>query len=159
MTDPKIQPGQPAPDFCLPDQDQKQTCLKDLKGQWIVLYFYPKDNTPGCTLEAKQFTDALDEFASSGVKVLGVSPDSVESHCNFIDKHALKITLLSDQDKQAAKMYDVWKPKKMMGKEFLGIVRSTFLIDPEGIIQHVWPKVKVKGHVDEVRAKYAELCK
>ncbi len=143
--------GQKAPSFCLPDSSQKKTCLSDFLGTWVVLYFYPKDNTPGCTLEAMQFSSAMEEFAKLGAQVIGISQDSPESHEKFIDRHGLTVLLLSDTDHEVLKRYDVWQPKTMFGKEFLGTVRTTFLIDPQGIIVEVWRKVSVKGHADAVR--------
>ncbi len=147
--------GEIAPDFCLPDKDGKETCLKDFKGTWVVFYFYPKDNTPGCTTEAIDFTAAKASFEAEGAVVLGTSPDSQKSHCRFTDKHELKITLLSDPDHLALENYGAWQKKASYGREYMGVVRSTFLISPEGKLAHVWPKVK--GHVDEVLAKLKEL--
>ncbi len=149
--------GASAPDLCLPDQDRKETCLKDLRGSWIVLYFYPRDNTPGCTIEAKEFTEVMNEIANMDAEVIGVSPDSVESHCSFIEKHELKIRLLSDLDKVALQAYGAWREKKLYGREFMGVVRSTFLIDPEGKIAKVWPNVKAKGHAEKVLESLKEL--
>jgi peroxiredoxin Q/BCP len=149
--------GDSAPDVCLPDQDGKEVCLKEYKGKWVVLYFYPKDNTSGCTLEAKDFTSSVKDFEESGAVILGVSPDSTNSHQKFITKHSLGINLLSDQEHQTLENYGAWGKKKMYGREFFGVVRSTYLINPKGKIEHVWPKVKVKGHVDEVLAKLKEL--
>ncbi len=140
-----------APEFCLPNQDETEICLRDLKGKWIVLYFYPKDNTPGCTTEACDFTNEFDEFSKLNAVILGVSADSPKKHRNFIEKKSLNITLLSDEDTEVCKLYDVWRPKKFMGREFLGIVRSTFLINPEGKIVKIWDKVRVKGHVKSVK--------
>lgn len=153
----KLKPGDQAPDFCLSNNLDGQTCLKDLKGKWIVLYFYPKDNTPGCTMEAIYFSKALEEFKALGTEILGVSADSVESHCKFAEKHELAITLLSDVDHEVMAKYAVWKEKKMYGRTFLGIVRTTFIIDPDGKIAHVWPKVKVKDHTEDVKAKLKQL--
>jgi peroxiredoxin Q/BCP len=149
--------GEAAPDFCLPNNLRTNTCLKDLKGKWVVLYFYPKDDTPGCTMEAIYFSKALEEFKALGTEILGVSADSVESHCGFAEKHDLSITLLSDVDRKVLEAYGVWKPKKMFGKSFLGISRSTFIIDPKGKIAHVWPKVSVSGHAEDVKKKLGEL--
>jgi len=154
-----IIPGVKAPAFCLPDENGEKVCLKDMKGKWVVLYFYPKDNTPGCTIEAKDFTCAIDEFQQLDANIIGVSPDSEKSHTNFISKQDLKIKLLSDQDNSVSQKYDAWQLKKMYGKEYHGIVRSTYLIDPAGKVAHIWPKVSVKGHVDEVKAKLEELIK
>lgn len=149
--------GSTVPDFCLPNQDEEEICLRDIKGHWIVLYFYPKDNTPGCTTEACDFTAALPDFESLDAIVLGVSPDSPRKHRNFIEKKDLKITLLSDEEKELCQTFGVWQLKKNYGREYMGVVRSTFIIDPDGKIAAKWEKVKVKGHVDEVKAKLEEL--
>ena len=143
--------GKPAPPFCLPDANGKEMCLESSRGKWVVLYFYPRDNTPGCTLEAIQFSKALEEFASLGAQVIGVSTDSPESHVKFAEKHDLTVLLLSDPDHRVVGAYDAWKPKSFMGKEFLGTERDTFLIDPEGKIVEVWRKVSVKGHAEAVK--------
>ena len=155
MASPKV--GEEAPGFCLPNNQGSQTCLKDLGGKWVVLYFYPKDNTPGCTMEAIYFSKAMEEFKALGTEILGVSADSVGSHCDFAEKHDLAITLLSDVDRKVLEAYGVWKKKSMYGKSFLGISRTTLIINPEGKVAHVWPKVKVKGHADEVRKKLMEF--
>ncbi|QOR61629.1 thioredoxin-dependent thiol peroxidase [Sulfurovum sp. ST-21] len=149
--------GDTVPDFCLPNQDEEEICLRDIKGKWIVLYFYPKDNTPGCTTEACDFTAALPDFEGLNAVVLGVSPDSPKKHRNFIEKKDLKITLLSDEEKELCQIFGVWQLKKNYGREYMGVVRSTFIIDPDGKIAAKWEKVKVKGHVDEVKAKLEEL--
>ncbi|HTW92277.1 MAG TPA: thioredoxin-dependent thiol peroxidase [bacterium] len=149
--------GDESPLFCLPDKDDKEVCLKDFKGRWVVLYFYPKDQTPGCTKEACEFTERLDDFEQMDAAVLGVSTDSTESHRKFAAKNKLSIVLLSDTKHEAIAAYGVWQPKKFMGKEFMGTVRSTFLIDPTGKIAHVWPSVKPWGHANEVRQKLGEL--
>ena len=149
--------GDTAPDFCLPNQDEEEICLRDIRGRWIVLYFYPKDNTPGCTTEACDFTEALPDFEGLDAIVLGVSPDSPKKHRNFIEKKDLKITLLADEEKALCNAFGVWQLKKFMGREYMGVVRSTFIIAPDGKIAAVWPKVKVKGHVEEVKAKLKEL--
>jgi len=151
--------GDTVPDFCLPNQDEEEICLRDLKGKWIVLYFYPKDNTPGCTTEAQDFTAALKDFEKLDAIVLGVSPDSPQKHRNFIEKKDLKITLLSDEEKELCKLFGCWQLKKFMGKEYMGVVRSTYIIDPDGKIAAKWEKVKVKGHVDEVKKKLEALQK
>ena len=151
--------GDTVPDFCLPNQDEEEICLRDLKGKWIVLYFYPKDNTPGCTTEAQDFTAALKDFEKLDAVVLGVSPDSPQKHRNFIEKKDLKITLLSDEEKELCKLFGCWQLKKFMGKEYMGVVRSTYIIDPDGKIAAKWEKVKVKGHVDEVKKKLEALQK
>ncbi len=152
-----IKVGNKAPAFTLPDQDGKKVSLKDLQGQWVVLYFYPKDNTSGCTKEACGFTSELSEFSKLGATVIGVSPDSPESHRKFIDKQKLKICLLSDPDHKVLEKYGAWGEKNMYGKKSMGVIRSTVLIDPEGRIAHHWPKVKVDGHVQAVREKLHEL--
>jgi thioredoxin-dependent peroxiredoxin len=145
--------GESAPEFTALDRSGKSISLQDFKGRSIVLYFYPKDNTPGCTTEAIDFTDKLPQFQSLNTQVIGISPDSIVSHAKFIDKHQLKITLLSDPEHQIAESYGVWQLKKFMGKEYMGIVRSTFLIDPTGTISQIWSNVRVKNHVDTVLEK------
>lgn len=143
--------GDIAPDFSLPATGGKTVSLSDYKGKSaVVLYWYPKDMTPGCTTEACSFRDLEQEFKDAGAVILGVSMDSIKSHENFAAKHSLPFTLLSDEDKTVSTAYDVFKEKSMYGKTFLGIVRTTFVIDKAGIIRKVWPKVKVDGHVDEV---------
>jgi peroxiredoxin Q/BCP len=149
--------GQPAPAFSATNQDDKNLSLLDFQGSWLILYFYPKDNTLGCTTEAIEFSQKQAEWENLNVKVLGVSPDSVKSHRKFIEKHSLALQLLSDPDHQVAESYGVWGLKKFMGKEYMGIIRSTFLIDPSGNLAQVWPSVKVKGHVESVLSKVKEL--
>jgi thioredoxin-dependent peroxiredoxin len=144
--------GKNAPAFCLPDAQGTQVCLEQFRNKWVVLYFYPRDNTPGCTLEAMQFNAALETFAELGAQVIGVSTDSQESHQKFAAKRDLNILLLSDMEHTVLSAYDSWKPKTMFGKEFFGTQRDTFLIDPSGIIVAVWRKVSVKGHAEEVKA-------
>jgi len=152
-----LEVGTKAPEFCLPNQDETEVCLRDLKGKWIVLYFYPKDNTPGCTTEACDFTENLPEFEGLDAVVLGVSPDSPKKHRNFIEKKNLGITLLSDEEKEVLKLYDVWKLKKMCGREYMGVVRTTYIIDPDGNIAEAWGNVRVKGHVQKVKERLKEL--
>ena len=149
--------GQAAPAFSLEDDQGNRRSLSDFLGKWVVLYFYPKDNTSGCTLEANDFTSEIAWFHAQGAEVVGVSPDSVKSHCNFRDKHGLKVVLLSDPDKQALEAYGVWVKKSMYGREYMGVRRATALIDPQGVLVHAWPEVKVKGHVAEVKAKLSAL--
>ncbi len=149
--------GDTVPDFCLPNQDEEEICFRDIKGKWIVLYFYPKDNTPGCTTEALEFTEALPDFEGLNALVLGVSPDSPKKHRNFIEKKGLKITLLADEEKEVCQMFGVWQLKKNYGREYMGVVRSTFIIDPDGKIAAKWEKVRVKGHVEAVKEKLSEL--
>jgi len=146
-----------APDFSVPNKDGEIRTLADYSGKWLVLYAYPKDNTPGCTLEAMDFTRMRSEFESVGAIVVGVSPDSPKKHCNFTDKHDLSLELLSDEDHRLLEAYGAWSPKKLYGREFLGVVRSTFLIDPEGIVRKVWRKVKVTGHAAEVLQTIKDL--
>ncbi len=143
--------GDKAPEVTLPNQDDVEISLRDLAGKWVVLYFYPKDNTPGCTTEACDFTATLPQFENLGAVVLGVSPDSTASHQKFIAKQKLDITLLSDSTTDTAQRYGVWQLKKFCGKEYMGIVRSTFLINPDGKIAHIWSNVKVKEHANEVK--------
>ena len=157
MTDDLLSAGTSAPDFCLQDAYEKETCLRDFTGKWVVLYFYPKDNTPGCSLEAMDFSRIKDEFEKENAVILGVSKDSCKSHQDFIDKKRLTIMLLSDMDAEVQKKYKIWKPKKFMGREFLGTVRSTFLIDPKGKISKTWLDVKVKGHAEEVLSEVKKL--
>ena len=145
--------GTPAPDFCLPDAEGEEYCLKDFAGKWLVLYFYPRDNTPGCTIEAKGFSDAMEEFAALGAEIVGVSADSEASHQKFTAKQGLRFRLLSDQKHDAITAYKVWKDHLILK----GIERSTFLIDPDGRIAAVWRKVKVTDHVEEVRNTLREL--
>jgi len=144
-------------DFCLPNQDGVEICLKDLRGKWIILYFYPKDNTPGCTTEAKDFSSLLNEFEDLGAIVIGVSPDSPKKHCNFIEKHHLKLTLLSDEDKKVLKLFGAWGKKKMYGKEYEGVIRSTFIINPDGEIVKEYKKVRVKEHAQKVLEDLKEI--
>ncbi|MBV5322087.1 MAG: peroxiredoxin, partial [Sulfuricurvum sp.] len=133
-----LEVGSVSPDFCLSNQDDVEICSRDLRGKWIVLYFYPKDSTPGCTTEACEFSTAMDEYDDMGAIILGVSADSTKSHRNFIEKKSLEITLLSDPTTQMMQDYGVWAMKKNYGKEYMGIVRSTYIIDPKGIVKAAW---------------------
>ena len=146
-----------APVFCLQNQDDEKVCLADYKGNWIVLYFYPKDNSKTCTLQAVDFTDNLKQFEQLDTIVIGVSPDSVKSHKNFATKHNLNFILLSDSEHEVVKQYGVWKLKKMYGREYMGVERSTFIINPDGYIVMEWRKVRIKGHVETVKEKIKEL--
>jgi len=146
-----------APEFCLANQDDVEICLRDLIGKWIVLYFYPRDNTPGCTTEACNFTEALPDFSQLDAVILGVSADSTKKHRNFIEKKNLGITLLSDESTEMMQEYGVWQLKKNYGKEYMGIVRTTLIINPEGIVKAVWEKVRVKGHVEAVKEELKRL--
>lgn len=157
MTQTGITVGAPAPAFTLPDQDGKPISLSDLQDRWIVLYFYPKDDTPGCTTEACDFTAGLKEFEALNATVLGCSPDSTASHRKFIAKHHLKITLLSDENHTVMDRYGAWGEKNRYGKISQGVLRSTVLIDPEGKVAHHWKNVKAAGHAEQVRKKLEEL--
>jgi len=145
-----IEPGRPAPAVTLPRDGGGEVSLADFVGKKVVLYFYPKDDTSGCTLEAIEFTAKLPEFAAAGAVVLGVSKDSVKSHDKFRDKHALGLILLSDETGDVAERYGVWGEKSMYGRKYMGIDRSTFLVDEQGRLARIWRKVKVPGHVEEV---------
>ena len=145
-----VKVGQKAPDFTALNDAGQKVKLSDLKGKKIVLYFYPKDDTPGCTVEACAFRDGIDEVKSRGAVVLGVSVDSVESHKKFKNKFDLNFPLLSDADKAIVQAYGTWKEKSMYGKKFIGIERTTFIIDEQGRISHIFPKVKVDEHYDQV---------
>ena len=144
--------GDQAPDFTLHSDTGEQVTLSALRGKPVILYWYPRDDTPGCTVEACSFRDAYGEFQRAGAVVLGVSTDSVKSHEKFKTKFNLPFPLLSDPEHQVAEQYGVWGPKKFMGKEFEGISRVTFLIDEQGVVKQVWPKVKPEGHADEILA-------
>lgn len=141
---------QKAPEFCLLDQNEEEVCLKNFAGKWVILYFYPKDNTSGCTREAQDFTALRSDFEAEGAAILGVSKDSIKSHIRFIEKKELGITLLSDEDTSIHQKYDVWRTKKNYGREYLGTVRSTFLIDTDGNIAKIWDNVKTKEHAQKV---------
>jgi len=149
--------GEKVPSFSATNQDGNLVKLEDFQSNWFVLYFYPKDDTPGCTVEAKDFSEYSPQFDTLGAKILGVSPDSEKSHCKFINKHNLTIQLLSDPEHQVCEAYGVWQLKKFMGKEYMGVVRSTFLITPNGNVAHVWSNVRTKGHVEKVLSKLQEL--
>jgi len=142
--------GTPAPDFTLSNAEGQPVRLKQFRGKHVVLYFYPKDDTPGCTTEAKEFQAHLAAFERAGAVIAGVSPDPPESHCKFRDKYGLGFVLLSDPEQQAAQAYGVWVEKNMYGRKYMGVQRATFLIDPEGKIAAVWPKVKPQGHAEQV---------
>jgi len=149
--------GDPAPDFALSDHNGKKVTLSGLKGNPVVLYFYPKDNTPGCTTEACDFRDNMARITSAGAVVLGVSSDGVKSHQKFIEKFDLPFPLLVDDDHVVAEAYGARGTKKMFGKSFIGLIRSTFLIDDDGKIAQAWYNVRARGHVDEVLAVLEEL--
>ena len=147
-----ITQGDIAPDFTLPRNGGDPVTLSALRPAKVVLYFYPKDDTPGCTLEAQDFTARAADFAAAGTTVIGISKDSVKAHEKFCAKHDLSVILVSDENGSTCEDYGVWGEKSMYGKTFLGITRATFLIDATGRVGQVWPKVSVKGHADEVLA-------
>ncbi len=151
--------GSIAPDFSLMDHNSVSHSLAEVKGKWLVLYFYPKDNTPGCTIEGVDFSRLRADFEKLGAVVWGVSPDSAKSHCSFMNKQGLSVVLLSDESKSMLVDYSVWAKKKFMGKEYMGVLRTTFLIDPSGKIAHVWHDVAVKGHAVDVFEMLKKLKK
>jgi peroxiredoxin Q/BCP len=145
-----VEAGQPAPEFTLHDQDGQTVSLKQLEGHPVVLYFYPKDDTSGCTKEACAFRDARADYEKAGAKVIGVSPDEVKTHRKFADKYELPFTLLADPEKAVCQAYGVWKQKSMYGKTYMGVERTTFVIDQRGKVAKVFTKVKVDGHAGAV---------
>jgi peroxiredoxin Q/BCP len=149
--------GTQAPDFVGVTDSEEQIKLSDFRGKWVVLYFYPKDNTSGCTREACDFRDNYERITKFNAEVIGVSPDSVKSHKNFKSKHNLNFHLVADPEKEICKLYDVLGEKTMYGKKVIGLIRSTYIIDPNGVIKYVNPKVKVDGHVDEIIAELKKL--
>jgi peroxiredoxin Q/BCP len=151
--------GDEAPKFSLLDTNENRVSQDDFKGKWLVLYFYPKDNTSGCTAEAIDFTARIKDFVNLNAVVLGISPDSCKSHQNFTRKHDLKVNLLSDPERKMLQDYGVWQEKSMYGRKYMGVVRTTYLVDPNRKIAAVWPKVKVKGHAEEVKNKLKEIQK
>jgi thioredoxin-dependent peroxiredoxin len=154
----KLEVGKKAPAFALPDETGTKVKLSDLAGQWVVLYFYPKDDTPGCTVEACDFTSGLAGFEKLDAAVFGCSRDTAESHRKFITKYSLKVKLLSDPDHAVMEKYGAWGEKSNYGKTSMGVIRSTVLIDPAGKVAYHWPTVKAAGHAENVRAKLAELA-
>ncbi len=147
-----LEVGDTAPVFTLKDDNGQEVSLSDFRGKPVILYWYPRDDTPGCTVEACSFRDAYREFQDAGAVVLGASADTVRSHAKFKQKFSLPFPLLADPDHAVADQYGVWGPKQMMGREFEGIYRITYLIDADGIVKRVWPKVKPEGHADEILA-------
>ena len=141
-----IEIGKKAPSFTLETAGGSRVSLKDFKGKWVIVYFYPKDLTPGCTKQAIAFSQKAQEFEQRDAVIIGISPDGVASHEKFIKKHDLNIILAADEDRQAIESYDVWQEKKMYGRTYMGVERSTFLVDRDGIIKALWRKVKVAGH-------------
>jgi len=152
-----IEIGKKAPAFTLQRDGGPFVSLEDFKDRWVVLFFYPKDLTSGCTSQAITFTEKLSDFHKHDAVIIGISPDSVASHDKFIKKHDLKIILCSDESKKTLESYEVWKEKKMYGRTYMGVERSTFLVDRHGTIKEAWRKVKVPGHVDMVLNKLIEL--
>jgi thioredoxin-dependent peroxiredoxin len=157
MSTSTIAVGEPAPAFALPDQDGVAVSLAGLAGQWVVLYFYPKDDTPGCTTEACEFTESVAAFGGLDALVLGCSPDSPQAHRKFIAKHGLKLRLLSDPEHVVMAAYGAWGEKVLYGKKTVGVIRSTVLVDPKGVVAHHWPRVTAAGHAAAVRARLEEL--
>jgi len=167
-----LKTGAMAPAFTLPDQEGRKVTLSDFRGEWVVLYFYPKDGTSACTTEACEFTEGLPAFRRMGARVIGISPDSPDSHARFAQKHSLKHVLLSDLDHEVIETYGAWPDalasdvgraegargeKSMYGKKYMGVVRSTWLVSPEGKLSFHWPEVKAAGHAEEVREKLSEI--
>ena len=152
-----IEIGKQAPPFTLATAGGSSISLKDFKGKWVIVYFYPKDLTPGCTKQAIAFSQKIREFEKRDAVIIGISPDGVASHEKFAKKHDLNIILAADEERQAIESYDVWKEKKMYGRTYMGVERSTFLVDRNGIIQALWRKVKVAGHEDIVLNALDEL--
>ncbi len=152
-----VEVGKPAPDFSLPDHNGNTLTLASFAGKALVIYFYPKDDTSGCTAEAVDFSQKAPAFGDAGAAILGISPDSVKSHTKFRDKHGLAIPLASDESKTALEAYGVWLEKSMYGRKYMGVERTTVLVGPDGRITKIWPKVKVAGHVDEVLAAVQAL--
>lgn len=152
-----IETGKKAPDFTLRDQDGEPVRLSGLRGSWVVLYFYPRDDTPGCTVEACEFTEGIEAFEGLDAVVLGCSPDSPESHRKFIAKHDLAVRLLSDPDHTVMAAYGAWGEKTLYGRTSMGVIRSTVVIDPDGRVAHRWKRVQARGHAEKVRAKLAAL--
>jgi peroxiredoxin Q/BCP len=152
-----LEVGKNAPQFDLPNQDEDNKSLSDYQGKWLVVYFYPKDDTPGCTVEAQEFTEELNNFTSEDAVVVGISPDTVAKHCKFIDKHNLGMELLADTEKKMLADYGVWQEKSMYGRTYMGVVRTTYLIDPNGVVAEAWTKVKARGHAKAVFERLKEI--
>jgi peroxiredoxin Q/BCP len=152
----KLEEGSTAPAFTLPDQDGKAVKLSDFKGQQVIVYFYPRDDTPGCTKEACQFNENLTTFEKAGVAVLGISPDTAAAHTKFRSKYGLKFSLLTDADKEVMEKYGAWGEKTMYGKKTVGTIRSTFLVGPNGKVQRAWYNVRADGHAGKVLEVIAE---
>jgi len=149
--------GRKAPSLRLEDADGRKVSLADFSGRWVILYFYPRDDTPGCTTEACDFSSQVEDFSGANAVVVGVSPDDPASHAKFIARHGLRVRLLSDPGHDAMKAYGAWGKKTMYGKTTEGVIRSTAIIDPEGKVAHHWPRVQAKGHAEKVLSKLKEL--
>ena len=152
-----LEKKQKFPNFALQDQNNTTHSLADYAGRWLVVYSYPKDNTSACSLEAHDFSCMAAQFLAEGARILGVSPDSVKSHAGFVEKQELSVTLLSDPEHTLLEATGAWQKKKLYGKEHMGVVRSTFLVGPDGVVREVWTKVKVPGHVGAVLERLKEL--
>ena len=152
-----LKEGDKAIDFTLPISENESVSLKDFKGKNVILYFYPKDNTPGCTTQAKNFRDHMLKFKELNTEIIGVSKDDLKSHSKFSGEHCLPFRIASDYESDVCEQYGVWEQKSFMGRKYMGITRSTFLIDKEGIIRKIWPEVSVKTHIDEVLKEIKKL--
>jgi thioredoxin-dependent peroxiredoxin len=152
-----LEPGQTAPDFTLPDQHGQKVSLSDFRGQPVVVYFYPKDDTPGCTTQACDVRDQWEQFREAGAAVIGISPDDVDSHERFAAKHDLPHVLLADPDREVMEPWGAWGTKNMYGRETVGVIRSTVLVDAEGVVAKVWKRVQAKKHAEQVLKALAEL--
>ena len=152
-----LEAGDKAPKFDIPNQNGSMIKLDDLLGKWSVIFFYPRDDTPGCTIEAKEFTELSSKFEEHGATIYGVSPDNETKHCKFIEKHELKVELLADTESTMLADYGVWQEKSMYGKTYMGVVRTTYLIDPEGSVAEAWTKVKARGHAEIVLERLKEI--
>jgi peroxiredoxin Q/BCP len=152
-----IQVGDKAPNIVLKNQDGIEVSLVDYSGKWVIIYIYPKDNTPGCTTQACEFNDLFNDFSSIDAVILGISPDNEKKHTNFIEKYNLNFTLLCDEEKITLKEYGAWGLKKLYGKEYEGVIRSTFIINPDGKIAKIYSKVKAKGHAQIVKEDLKQL--
>ncbi len=152
-----IEEGTKAPDFTLPDKDGNAVSLESYRGRYVLVYFYPKDNTPGCTAEACSIRDAMPDFSALSLSVIGISPDKAESHRRFAEKYSLDFTLLSDTDHRTMEAYGAYGEKTLYGKKTVGVIRSSFLIDPEGNVVKVWKKVNTKTHGEDVKKAFSEI--
>ncbi|MGR6430701.1 peroxiredoxin [Rhizobium sp. PAMB 3182] len=152
-----LETGNTAPNFTLPATGGNPVTLSSFRGKPVVIFFYPKDDTSGCTTESKDFSSLLPDFKALGVTVIGISPDSLKSHEKFANKHDLSVTLAADEDQAVLEAYGVWQEKSMYGRKYMGVVRTTVLVAPDGTVARIWPKVKVAGHAKDVLAAVREL--